>query len=148
MKCKKALRLLCGTALAALILTAAAFAVLEARDTGTDTARAAAFALDAWIERSGLAECTLYVSGGAICETALSYSVTMILDEPLPVGVEAYLDGRKFDFDSSGTVGTVYGGAMPAGAGQNEHKLGFDTVDAAVAAEISVAVYVTAEQID
>lgn len=131
--------------LAALLLTGTVFAAYQVLDTDTSSARAAAFDVDAWIEGSGPAEYTLYVS--SYSETALSYSVTIELNSALPDGVELYLDNSKVYF--SGTVGTIYGGTLSAGYGhQNEHKITFDTVNALDTTEISVDVYVTAEQIN
>lgn len=150
MKCKKALRLLYGTAFAALLLTCAAFAALEARGAGEDSARAAAFAVDAWLDGSGNGY-VLSVSNtenGRTSETALSYSVTISLSSKLPEGVTAYFDGNKLYFNGTQCTIPNAGTLTAGGARTNEHSISFDTQNSAADASITVSVLVMAEQID
>ena len=74
MKVNKTLHTLsCGLLLSTLLLSCAAFAFWQVQGSGSDNARAAAFAVSAWMDRQ-----TLYVSnseGGRGSEVALRYSV-------------------------------------------------------------------------
>ena len=94
MKVNKTLHTLsCGLLLSTLLLSCAAFAFWQVQGSGSDNARAAAFAVSAWMDRQ-----TLYVSnseGGRGSEVALRYSVELSLSEPLPEGVDVYFDNTR-----------------------------------------------------
>jgi len=150
MKVNKTLHtLLCGLLLSTLLLSCAAFAFWQVQGSGSDNARAAAFAVSAWMDRQ-----TLHVSnseGGRGSEVALRYSVELSLSEPLPEGVDVYFDNTREVWFSGNICVIPNAGELPAGsAAINTHTLTFDTTGASVdaATNIAVSVSVQAEQID
>lgn len=146
MKINKTLHtLLCGLAVSALLLSCAALAAWQVSGTGSDSARAAALAVSAWVDGQ-----TLYVSNsenGRTCEVALRYSVTL---GSLPEGVTVYFDGVQ-QWSGGSTCVIQNAGELPAGSAQtNTHTITFDTTAASPDAETQTAVTVTvqAEQTD
>lgn len=146
--------------LALLLTTGTTLARYSAGDTGTDSTRAAALAVEAsaWnpdvtlpLTADSPQEYVFTVSNrekDCLSEIALEYDVRVRLYEPLPAGVHMQLDGRApVEEGNLYTFPSV--GVLPAGEEQSrQHTLQFTADATATEIDLEMEISVYAQQID